>query len=139
MIWSADDNKATFVVTSVDNLYADPCDPLRQLRDPAVGPSVDDLVAALAAVPGWEFSAPTDIVVDGFAGQYVEYVSSTPSGDCADPWLWNLNNSDPPDQPAPTGDDVSGIRIIDVDGTRLVITTNSFPPSRRTAWPRWRK
>ncbi len=57
-------------------MYIDPCDPTLQLRDPVVGPTADDLVAALGTVPGWEFSAPTDVEVDGIPGQYVEFVSS---------------------------------------------------------------
>ncbi len=56
VIWSVDDNKATLAVMSVNNVYIDPCDPTLQLRDPVVGPTADDLVAALGTVPGWEFS-----------------------------------------------------------------------------------
>ena len=129
VIWSATGNKATLAFLSVDNVYTDPCDPTLQLRDPAVGPTAADLVAALGTVPGWEFSAPTDVTVDGIPGQYMEFVSAAPSAGCPEePRLWQTNG-DGSYQPAPTGDDVFRIWIIDGlgFGERLVITTNSFP------------
>ena len=129
-IWSNDGDKATLGIMSVSNVYADPCDATRQLREPAVGPTADDLVAALGTVPGWEFSAPTEVSVDGIPGQYVEYVSSVPSVDCPNALLWQLNGGgDYPDLPAPGEEDVFRIWIIDGIGfgERLVITAGSFP------------
>ena len=126
VIWSGDNEKATLAVISVANLYVDPCDPTLQLQEPSVGPSVDDLVAALDAVPAWEVSTPVDVTVGGVAGMYVEYVSSAPTGDCADPQLWQLNGGGAyPDQPAPTQGDIVSIWILDADGERVVITTRS--------------
>ena len=39
-----------------DNFYIDPCDITAGLMDPPVGPTVDDFVAALVAVPGYQAS-----------------------------------------------------------------------------------
>jgi len=50
------------------NVYADPCSS-GSLLNPSVGPTVDDLVAALAAQPSTETTVPTPISVDGYNGQ----------------------------------------------------------------------
>ena len=52
MVWSDAGSAAYVEFVAVDNVYADPfaCDPVG--LDPPVGPTVDDLVAALAALPG---------------------------------------------------------------------------------------
>ena len=50
----------------VGNVFADPC--RARLADPPVGPTVDDLVSALADLPG-DATAAIDITVDGFDGK----------------------------------------------------------------------
>ena len=50
MVWSADDEKATVAYFTVDDLFADPCDPTQGYL--GVGPTVDDLAAALSTYPG---------------------------------------------------------------------------------------
>ena len=52
VVWSIDDHKATMGMSTVDNVVVDPCQPDLGYQDPAVGPTVDDLVTALGAVPG---------------------------------------------------------------------------------------
>jgi hypothetical protein len=54
----------------VGNVYVDPC----HYRDaglliPSVGPSVDDLTAALVAMEGGNVSAPIDVIVGGYPGK----------------------------------------------------------------------
>ena len=53
----------------VTNVYADPCHWKTSLPSPAVGPAVDDLVAALASQAITESTTPDDVVLDGYAGK----------------------------------------------------------------------
>ena len=50
------------------NIYAKGC-----LVQPPVGPTVDDLVSALANVPGLNATAAVDVTVDGYAGKQIEF------------------------------------------------------------------
>ena len=72
MVWAAPNTATNLGFCSVLNLYVDPCAIDREMLDPPPSPSVDDLVAALAALPGMETTAPTEVTVDGYAGKYVE-------------------------------------------------------------------
>lgn len=55
----------------VTNLTVDACKD-QTARDPAVGPSVDDLVAALTELPPFEIvSPPTDVSVYGYSGKHI--------------------------------------------------------------------
>ena len=134
VVWSQEDTKATLAVMTVDNLYVDPCRPDAGLRDPVVGPTVDDLATALGSVPGLTFSTPAEVTRAGFTGKYVNFVPPDTFGECAaDISLWSVNGGTS-DLPAPTGDDdpyalfvddTFRVWILDVNGTRLVITTSA--------------
>jgi hypothetical protein len=100
--------------TIVDNVVADPCS--GALLDPPVGPSVDDLVAAISNLEGFEATSATDVTVDGFGGK--QFTLSAPSGAaCSDMKTWA------------TADRTNGVsigeilemRILDVGGVRVVI------------------
>ena len=114
---------------TVENVYRDACD-TASLPDPPIGPTVDDLVAALDAQANTDMSAPVDVVVDGHHGVRVEL---TPSdglpGSCQNPmWLFNRPNTrslrEVPDDKG-RGLDREGIGegrpawILDVDGERV--------------------
>lgn len=85
-----------------------------------VGPTVDDLVSALAAIGGTSWSEPTDIVVGGYAGKRL---MTTDQGLCPGPTRRTIWED-------PTGSFFveegmrSTVDILDVDGDRLVITRN---------------
>jgi hypothetical protein len=116
-------NAAALGVVDVENLYLDPCDPTAGVRDPAVGPTVDDLVAALGEVPGLTVSAPTETTIGGSVGQYVELTGDLPA-DCADDRsLWTITGGDPSLQ-MPESGDLAHAWIMDVEGERLVIFLN---------------
>ncbi len=128
MVWSSAGSDASVEFVAVDNVYADPflCDPVG--LDPPVGPTVDDLVAALVALPGIETTAPRDVTVDGFAGQYVELQeTSEVEGDQCEPALWITPYDDPavrdddPMEPASAPGHPLKVWIVDVDSERLVI------------------
>jgi hypothetical protein len=98
----------------VTDLFADPCRFDQGTLDPPPGPSIDDLANALVAQPGVDAAPPSDIVVDGFAGTYVEYTTPATGCDAFGPWQ------------TPNGVVLfpsTDVRywILDVDGTRLVM------------------
>ena len=88
-VWGEANTTLGFV--AVDNVYADPCSGDLSELDPPPGPTVDDLVAALAALPGIETTEPRDVTVDGFAAEYVELIGTTEAGLC-EPHLWRIPN-----------------------------------------------
>ena len=61
------DVRVSFLI--VENVVADPCSPNEEPRDPPAGPTVDDLVAAISTLDGFEASAPLDVTVDGYHGK----------------------------------------------------------------------
>lgn len=105
---------------AIANVYTDACDGPGNLAAPAIGPSIDDLVAALDAQAGTDLSVPTDAVVDGYEGVRVEL---TPA-EGIDPtactggslFLWVDSLTDR----RYVGDE-QALWILDVDGTRVVI------------------
>jgi hypothetical protein len=104
VVWSMEDTKATLAVMTVDNLYSDPCRPDSGLRDPVVGPTVDDLATALGSVPGLTFSPPADVTLAGFAGKYLKFIPPDTLGECpAETLLWSVNGGTDA-LPPPTGD-----------------------------------
>lgn len=130
VVWSIDDHKATMGVATVDNVVIDPCQPELGFQDPAVGPTVDDLVTALSAVPGVTFSAPADVTHDGYSGVRLDYVPPDELNNCLDDMAeaMLMTGESAGAEPAsseyiqpPTGDDAFSLYIYDVDGTRVVI------------------
>ena len=119
------------VFSDVWNIYADGC--RWQLMDPSVGPSVDDLVAAYASLPGF---GPTvrDVTVDGHAGKRIQLTA--PDYDvttCTDGKFGILQDGN---APSPDGaphlwaqapGQVNTMWILDVDGSRLQILSG-YPP-----------
>jgi hypothetical protein len=112
--WTSDKVVAvTFQI--VDNVVAECTDDQEnaELLDPPVGPSVDDLVAAISGMEGYEATSPTDITVSGFQGK--EFTLTAVTHGCGATWA--------------TADRITGmgsgeinlLRILDVDGVRVVI------------------
>jgi hypothetical protein len=121
LLWSDAGMRLGFAV--VDNLYVDPCDPDRGLRDPAVGPSVDDLTRALATVPGWKVAGEvSDDEFSGFAGSRIELTGPADLSGCVDESSRLLHILGAPGYaPAISGSEHHELRILNVQGTRLVI------------------
>lgn len=123
----------------VRNIYKDPCRWADGLLDPPVGPSVDDLAAALAIQPLGSGTAPVPVTVDGYSGKYLELTvpsgldfascSKVPGAGAASPsyfvrWV------------GPGVDEYMGLAapgarhriwILQVEGVRLVIAATDFP------------
>ncbi len=109
----------------VDNVVADPCstEPL----DPPVGPTVDDLVEALSNLEGFEASAATDVTIDGYPGK--QFTLTAPAACHDDMYTWRTTTRQNGVGPG----EVAEIRIVDVDGVRLLIAMAYGPPLSDTA------
>ena len=67
-----DDGHVAVSITTVVNLVSDGCSD-HSWADPPVGPSVDDLATALAALaPFHVTSSPKDVTIYGYSGTYLE-------------------------------------------------------------------
>jgi len=93
-----------------------------------VGPTVDDLVTALRAVPGVTFAAPAEVSHDGYSGVRLDYVPPDDLNECLDDmghaaliFVDGSSASEDDYVPAPSGSDAFSVYIYDVDGTRVVI------------------
>ena len=143
---SADDGHVAVSITTVTNLVRHGCRD-HSWADPPVGPSVDDLAAALADLAPFRVtSPPEDVSIYGYRGTHLELtVPNLPvegEGDdrrftgCIDgklkSWVAAIDTE--------PGDAFYGYTgpgyteefwILDVDGTRLLIETNWSPASPR--------
>jgi hypothetical protein len=114
----------------VGNLYADPMEP--ELMNPAIGVTVDDLVAGLARQPGHTTSEPAEVAVDGFAGKMIELTvpADAEFDECfGGPDNYRLWQSVIPGhyRCLQGPGQINRIWILDVDGVRLVIDAQHFP------------
>ena len=118
---------------TADDIFSDPCHwnvdgsgPF-QPGDVEVGPSVDELAAALAASSAYEATTPTDVTIGGFAGKRVDL--ELPSGEC-DTLDGNgvylvFGGRDGYEYAQGDGSHWQ-ISIVDVEGTRLIAALFSY-------------
>lgn len=111
---------------SIPNLAANPLSHSEGNLDPPVGPTVDDMVQAVVAHPAWTASEPTDITIDGRAGQLVSIMIPLDVEVPADGFFFYAE---------PSGGGIWGFAagqtfdwyIVDVDGQRLIIDSFHYP------------
>jgi hypothetical protein len=134
-------------IVNVTNVVQDGCTG-HVAADPPVGPTVDDMATALAALSPFDLSKPpSDATIDGFSGKYLELtvpdlafkrsdVGNTFT-DCTDGELWSwigkplsfANHSySHPGQ-------VEEIWLLDVDGQRLMVVAGTSPGSSERTSP----
>jgi hypothetical protein len=104
---------------NVDNVYVDPCDSAAGELEPPIGPSVDDLVAALTNLPEFRATAPMDVTVGAFRGKEIELTALDSGGDCPEVIAWSAGDEGHDLAPG----DTRHVRVLDVDGVRIVIIT----------------
>jgi hypothetical protein len=103
----------------ITNVVANPCGAVG--LDPPVGPTTHDLATAIAALAGFQATTPIDVTVDGHPG--VELTVTAPSGRTCDLLTWMG-----PDRTNGVGPgEVNKLRIVDVDGTRVLIAAPFHP------------
>jgi hypothetical protein len=114
---------------SVDGVFTDPCvfEPA-----PAVGPTAEDLAAAVAGIPGLDATDPVDVSIDGHPGKYVE-LAVPDTLPCApndfNLWWWNEACSDevPWCNRYATGLNTRiRVWIFDLDGERLWMEAETY-------------
>ena len=125
----------------VRNIYTEGCQWV--LADPPVGPTVDDLVAAYANLPGYAPTAAVDVTVDGYVGKQIEFTvpdfdkdecrvkrDGSSDGDGVFGIWQERGPSDESDGPhfwAQGTNMHNKLLILDYAGTRLVIDVYSAP------------
>ena len=113
---------------TVDNVYEDLCD-RESLPDPAIGPSVDDLVAALDAQANTDMSPAVDVELGGFVGKRVTMAATRPVS-CFDIGTLSLTyfvvsgSQGGVEGRELNRNSMDTLWIIDVDGHRVVIATS---------------
>ena len=138
-----DDGHVSVSITTVVNLVNDGCVD-HSWADPPVGPSVDDLAAALADLAPFEVtSAPKDVTINGHHGKHLELtVPVLPMSEDARRFTGciggQLKSWVAPMDATAEGDAYYGYSgpgyseefwILDVEGTRLMIAAERSPGS----------
>jgi hypothetical protein len=101
-----------------ENVYVDPCDTAAGELVPPIGPSVDDLVAALSNQP--EVRTTTrDVTVGDFSGKEIELTALHSGDDCPEVIPFRTADDDVDIAPG----DTLRLRFLDVDGFRVVLYT----------------
>ena len=119
---------------AADRIFSDPChwnvngSGPGQPGDVAVGPSVEELAAALAANAAYEATTPADVTIGGFAGKRVDL--QLPPGDCDTHdgnGIYIVFDGPGEGYIYAQGDGSDWqVSIVDVDGTRLIAALFSY-------------
>lgn len=125
-----------FVVSEVDNTFADPC--AHTQRRPKVGATVADLATALGEIPDTAATAPLQTTVAGRPATYIE-IEIPASLPCAPSefYLW---------QDSPEGywwvqglNETARVWILDVGGKRVTFLAHAYPGSGADARAQFQK
>jgi class 3 adenylate cyclase len=125
LLWNDADARLGFAV--VDNLYLDPCDPDRGLREPPVGPSVDDLTRALTDLADWRWAEVREGIYFGFGGTFMELAAPPDTSACPEGQLRFLHTLGSPGYAPTSSGQLNELWILNVAGTRLVIVAQTHP------------
>ena len=119
------------VFSVVDTVAKDPCDPTKGKYNRAETGTVDGLVAAMSGWPGFAVTAPVPTVVSGYSQQLVKLTSTRTVTDCPNGSVWTIPQGGSVDAypmvGAPGKSRAGTCRIVDVNGTLLVIMATDFP------------
>jgi hypothetical protein len=103
----------------IDNVVADPCG--TALKSPPVGPSVDDLVAAISGLDGFQATTAVDITLDGYQGKGFDVTA--PAGSTCELRTWATADR----TNGVSAGEVNVVRIFDVGGVR-VMAAGAYQP-----------
>ena len=113
---------------TITSLEGDPCD-WKEPTDIEVGPTVDELVMALAANPGYETTVPADVTLGGFGGKRIDV--QVPAGldlaTCDDGQfhVWAMGDGQTIYAQGPEGR--FRLWVLDVQGSPVIVMTHDFP------------
>ena len=121
-----EDNNAVGLMI-IESVVADPCATTGE--GPPLGPTVDDLAGAIAGLPGFDGTVPVDVTVDGHPGK--ELTVTAPANPSCNLLTWTgpfrTNGVSP--------GEVNRIRIVDVDGVRVLIAAAFHPTTLEPDMP----
>jgi hypothetical protein len=138
--WTADgailgraglDLEPAIYVVQIDNRFKDPCAD-HTLLSPAPGPSVSDLLVALASQPGIQAGPITDVTIDGYRGKSVELTTQTdpatcgPGSEFGGSAFWTMAAPDG-FQWGPERGQTDRIYALDIDGARFTFIARFTP------------
>ncbi len=103
-------------VWPISNRYVNACTD-HTLLDPPPGPSIDDLIEAIARQPGVTSAEPTAVMIDGYPGKSVEVTVATDITTCGAQAFWIWGSAGDP-RFVQGNDEVNRIYVLDIDGTR---------------------
>jgi hypothetical protein len=109
----------------IGNLFFDPCAPDDRMLDPPIGPTVEDLADGFAQVAGYGAAPSEATTVDGYRGLRVDLELGFYMCPFRDAHLWTTPGGWI--RSARGDQERSTLRIIDVDGVRLVIDAYAVP------------
>lgn len=122
--------EAYVALSTVQDVYADPCHWRDALPSPGTGPTVDDLANALAVQPTRSGSDPVEAEIDGYRGKKVSV--SVPDdvdfGDCDGGEFRSWTQVEGGSRFHQGPGQVDEVWILDVEGERVVIAMTYFPP-----------
>jgi hypothetical protein len=126
---NSDPNAGT-IMMPVANIFSDPCQSVEV--DPPPGPTVDDLVAAFASVPALNVTPATDVTVDGFHGQQIEFtVPDYNEDECKNGHFGLFQYAEDaglgPSYWAQRPHQYLRLWILDIAGTRYVVAGTYYP------------
>jgi hypothetical protein len=113
---------------TITSLEPDPCN-WKEGTDVEVGPTVDDLVTALAGNPGYETTDPADVTLGGFSGKRidVQVPADLDLATCDDGQFWVWAVADGQTIYAQGREGRFHLWILDVQGRRVLVMTHDFP------------
>ena len=103
------------------NVFSDPCLTDEEAgADLPVGPTVDDLVTALADHPSLDVTAPVDVTLAGYSGTYLDLTVPDDISECVRylPMDHHIYAQGPGQR--------WHMWILDVDGVRVLVETNDY-------------
>jgi hypothetical protein len=134
---SSDSHVIALSTWTVGNLKADPCRWKAGTLDPPVGPTVEDLSAALVEQAGPIEATSNDATLGGYRGKKVDFSIPSDFDDTScDEGVYSRWEA--ASEPGDWGGWIYGggqreaVYILDVDGQRLVIDTMSLPGASAT-------
>lgn len=103
-------------------LNSEPCSQIsHQPTDIDVGPSVDDFVEAVVAHPKLEITEPMDVSLGGYQGRFFALTGPANISGCEEWRPWD------PGFYAQGPNNLWDVWVMDVNGFRILIVTESFP------------
>lgn len=113
-------------------VYGDPCR-YESTKPDTPATTVDEIVAALAAQPSRNASAPADVTVDGYAGTFItlQVPADASPEDCegGEYASFDIDGGEEPDRYHQGPGQLDDLWILDVDGTIVIIDAMYRPDS----------